>query len=1135
MSDADVFRSKVIASLREVERLGPATAGSLRDLRAIAKRGEEHPYNGLVELQKWLIERLRELYAKRVAAGVTDHLTFPTLVDRLVAEARNERGIYYLDLEDFAAVVEQAKRDRNTITHGALAEAFRAACHLTIWYFETCVADGEITLIERETDPEPEPEQAPPPPPAPPEPPPPPKPKPVAAPSLDEEPGRVEPTKRRAVGAEMPPIMLHEREKVAVSADDKLEIRIGAAKGEPERKRAWGWWLVGALLVLLLGIVIGFLLDEMRHRGDDETRGATLLANAADADTYGEAREQLPRLRDHRDRMLTGPNVLAPPVSTGTVGSEIERLAAIPEPEERGPIGPIETISIDGEDAIAVFLIERAEAALTQFQSSDEQTQRAAAALIVGTHDAMGAFAHEQFTATVPINSDSEAELLAFEASIPQGRPWRAAFNRAYRRLAGARLGADGMVTSDAAAAAERDALREAFEQLRLEADMRERVARLHGRADEAESLADVNSAGDAIDAFVRAHPDYAEAFDPDREALASRAAALMGEAAEDALAVELLRQGEAARTLPDVIDALDRLVPFVAQTERYSHYQAIIDRLRIAQAALELLREVDEAVIGDSVERIDELLPPVDQFGEGNPDWAADMELARQRLHDRRAALEIDPRLEALKRRAVEADEWPEVNSTTRDIADFLVEKPQHAAELAPYQLLLDAKALRLRAREAWTVADVDAIRPEVDQFVDAHPELVDALDPVPEELTMRRDVFELLETPRGQVNRGAVQSRLDDLDRFRRRHPALAAEYNATRRKLVDLLDDLEADALRRRMDTAFSTDTIGKLTTDIIGFVQRVPRYNAEFQPYLADLARRRYALQLLDDGNAAILDRDQPAIARAIQNTTGFLEQGNAHARQKPELEDLLQRLRDAQAKPATVRILEPGNGASLEGPVHTLKGTIVPRTIGRVLVEINGREQYMKVGANGQFEGFVVLTPGSNTITVTPANDEYTGSASVTVSCRADPTELWVQLTWDRGDNVDLDLYVTDPRGDTVYFNRKSRNGGELDVDNQEGYGPEHYALAIGQERAGWYDIRVHYYEGERPVHYNILILWQGQLIGEYEGSIAQSGQESSSPGQWTDESWAYVAGVRVTGGLRVRTDPSDAQGIEPDR
>ena len=75
-----------------------------------------------------------------------------------------------------------------------------------------------------------------------------------------------------------------------------------------------------------------------------------------------------------------------------------------------------------------------------------------------------------------------------------------------------------------------------------------------------------------------------------------------------------------------------------------------------------------------------------------------------------------------------------------------------------------------------------------------------------------------------------------------------------------------------------------------------------------------------------------------------------------------------------------------------------------------------------------------------------------------------PVDMRVVLTWD-SDNSDMDLWVTDPNGEKVYYgHQQSYQGGKISRDFTGGYGPEVFWLK--DPKAGEYEIRAHFY-GDR--------------------------------------------------------------------
>ena len=94
----------------------------------------------------------------------------------------------------------------------------------------------------------------------------------------------------------------------------------------------------------------------------------------------------------------------------------------------------------------------------------------------------------------------------------------------------------------------------------------------------------------------------------------------------------------------------------------------------------------------------------------------------------------------------------------------------------------------------------------------------------------------------------------------------------------------------------------------------------------------------------------------------------------------------------------------------------------------------------------------------------------------------------ITLTWDN--NSDLDLWVTDPAGEKIWFDDKySSTGGELDVDDRNGYGPENIFWPYGQAPSGKYKVEVHHYDGSSIANYRVLIQENGNAR-TYPGALA---------------------------------------------
>lgn len=93
-------------------------------------------------------------------------------------------------------------------------------------------------------------------------------------------------------------------------------------------------------------------------------------------------------------------------------------------------------------------------------------------------------------------------------------------------------------------------------------------------------------------------------------------------------------------------------------------------------------------------------------------------------------------------------------------------------------------------------------------------------------------------------------------------------------------------------------------------------------------------------------------------------------------------------------------------------------------------------------------------------------------------------DVQVTLTWDN--SADLDLYVLEPSGATIsYGNRTSASGGQLDVDDTDGFGPENVFWPTGQAPVGTYQVQVNLFRGS-PTPFRVRVLNGGEVT-EHSG------------------------------------------------
>jgi len=137
------------------------------------------------------------------------------------------------------------------------------------------------------------------------------------------------------------------------------------------------------------------------------------------------------------------------------------------------------------------------------------------------------------------------------------------------------------------------------------------------------------------------------------------------------------------------------------------------------------------------------------------------------------------------------------------------------------------------------------------------------------------------------------------------------------------------------------------------------------------------------------------------------------------------------------------------GAQIIAPVDTASGDFT------VQVPVNRGDNYLLLSTRGKNAKGQWMKTFNN----------FTNTKGFKLTGDLESSTILATLTWDQP--IDLDLYVTDPTGDTAWFGHKDMSGGgALDIDVTSGYGPEHFTLpsSAAQHFGQPYLLKVHKFE-----------------------------------------------------------------------
>jgi len=210
---------------------------------------------------------------------------------------------------------------------------------------------------------------------------------------------------------------------------------------------------------------------------------------------------------------------------------------------------------------------------------------------------------------------------------------------------------------------------------------------------------------------------------------------------------------------------------------------------------------------------------------------------------------------------------------------------------------------------------------------------------------------------------------------------------------------------------------------------------------------------------------------------------------------------------------TIEISSPAEGAVTDisrSPVVSVRGAVRSKApIREAYLIQNDIPRKIRVRENGTFEQPAILMTGEDRFQVEALDVAGQAGTSAVRTARirgAADRPLMAILHWDE-DDVDIDLHVTDRRGNRTWFdaaNPMESPGaipkGRLWIDNREGFGPEVFSLE--EDVPGEYTVSAEYYRGKKPCRvFLTLVLFAGtpsrKLVRIY-GPVTLSPREPSA-------------------------------------
>ena len=302
----------------------------------------------------------------------------------------------------------------------------------------------------------------------------------------------------------------------------------------------------------------------------------------------------------------------------------------------------------------------------------------------------------------------------------------------------------------------------------------------------------------------------------------------------------------------------------------------------------------------------------------------------------------------------------------------------------------------------------------------------------------------------------------------------------------------------------------------------------------------------------NGEISIYDPNFPGATRTIQyNLTsnvfnnyagydGIVYNGDGSLHLTEPYQNVLDDAEDnfSNSSMPTINITSHANGSIVTEHNIELIGSIdsVEILVSRLKVLVGSVEFTSDVAANGDFSIPISLNNGVNHLVFSLEGEDSHGNLIAISPTNLDTVDYTIELaqpnsiilmtlTWDKND-TDLDTYVIDPTGNySCYYHKVTADGGRLDYDDVDGFGPEHWTLmntdTIRYDQP--YRFRVHYYSdhGNGGTNYTVTIkLYEGtsrEVTYSYTGYLSANVPSNNFPTA-TGPDWVDIAELILTTG-----------------